>query len=72
MAGHIQPLPLGHGEIGHARVLDLAEPEVLDERVDAPLGVSGAREGARLPEEGVEEERLPHGHVLREGDVLLH
>ena len=51
---------------------DLAETQVLDEGVDAALGVAAAGEGARLPQEGVEEEGLTHGHVVCERDVLLH
>ncbi len=51
---------------------DLAEAQVLDEGVDAPLGVAAAGEGARLPQEGVEEEGLTHGHVVCERDVLLY
>ena len=50
----------------------IPKPEVFYERVDPALGVPAPGEGARLPEDGVEEQGLPHGHVRAEVDVLLH
>ena len=55
MTGHVEPLLLRDGQVGEARVLHLAEAQVLDERVDASLGVATAGERTRFPEEGVEE-----------------
>ena len=72
MAGHVEPLLLRHGQVRHPGVLDLAQPEVLDQGVYSALGVPGPGEGAGLPEEGVEEEGLPDRHVRAKLDVLLH
>ncbi len=74
----VSNIPAGDGKIDIpfftvcTTFCDLAEAQVLDEGVDASLGVAAAGEGARLPQEGVEEEGLPHGHVVCERDVLLH